>query len=462
MSKAYDVIIIGSGPAGIFAALELSKNRNLKVLIIEKGKDIDKRSCPMERASIPCVQCDVCNILCGWGGAGAYSDGKLTLSPHVGGSLKEYLPNNEFSSLMDYVDSIYRSFGAGEEIHGDDIKAVSELKQRASTYDLELVPARIRHIGTELCRALLKKIREELNGKVDLIFDTRVRSISVIDGVVSGIETEKGDIFEAPYIIAASGREGSPWLSSEARRLGLSVHKNPVDIGVRVELPASVMKGITDTVYEGKFTYISKGFHDRVRTFCMNPYGEVVNEFSEGIFTVNGHSYKDRRTENTNFAILVSTDFTEPFDDPISYGRYIASLANLLGKGVIVQRLGDLKMGRRSTPQRMEEGAVRPTLRDATPGDLSFVLPYRHLSNIMEMLEALDKLAPGVNSKDTLLYGVEVKFYSVRLKLTPSFETEAKNLFAIGDGAGITRGLIQSSISGVVAAREILRRVTSQ
>lgn len=459
MSKTYDVIIIGSGPSGIFAAMELIKRPGLKVLIIEKGKDIDKRSCPMERASIPCIRCDICNILCGWGGAGAYSDGKLTLSPNVGGFLKEYLPDGDFSSLIDYVDSIYRYFGAGEEIHGNDAKTVSELKEKAAQYGLELVPARIRHIGTELCRALLKKIREELNGKVDLLFNTQVRSISTTNGASSGITTLAGETYEAPYIIAAGGREGSTWLSAEAKRLGLSVRKNPVDIGVRVELPAVVMKGITDATYEAKLIYYSKGFHDRVRTFCMNPYGEVINEFSDGIFTVNGHGYKDKKTDNTNFAVLVSTDFTEPFDDPISYGKHIASLANLLGKGVIIQRLGDLKMGRRSTPQRIAEGHVRPTLSDATPGDLSFVLPYRHLSNILEMLEALDKLAPGVNFKDTLLYGIEVKFYSIRLKLTTAFETEIRNLFAVGDGAGITRGLIQASISGVVAAREISKRI---
>jgi uncharacterized protein len=321
-----------------------------------------------------------------------------------------------------------------------------------------LIPARIRHIGTDLCKEVLQNLKDELNGKADVLFDTSVRLIASQNGSVSGVTTDRGDTYEARYVVIAVGREGSSWLSAEAKRVGLSLQKNPVDIGVRVELPASVMREITDAAYEGKFLYSTKRFRDKVRTFCMNPYGEVVKEYSEGIYSVNGHSYRNRRTENTNFALLVSTDFTEPFDDPISYGRYIAGLANLIGRGVILQRLGDLKMGRRSTHERIADGSVRPTLEDATPGDLSFVLPYRHLHNITEMLEVLDNVAPGVNSGDTLLYGVEVKFYSMRLKLNGVLETEVKNLFAVGDGAGITRGLVQASISGIVAAREIIKR----
>ncbi len=458
MQKPYDVIIIGSGPAGIFAALELVRNNRFKILMIEKGSDINQRSCPMIEASTPCVQCGLCSILCGWGGAGAYSDGKLTLTPDFGGRLKEYISAEALSLFIDYVDSLYQSFGAGGAVHGEDNAALSRLKKKAAGYNLELIPARIRHIGTDLCREVLRKIREHLNGKVDVLFDTPVHQINVKDGAVNGVLTQDGKSYDAPVVIAAVGREGSSWLSGEAKRLGLSVQKNPVDIGVRVELPAHIMKDITDVAYEGKFIYYSKRFRDRVRTFCMNPYGEVVKEYSEGVFSVNGHSYKNRKTENTNFALLVSTDFTKPFNDPISYGKYIAGLANLLGGGVLVQRLGDLKMGRRSTPERITEGSVRPTLEDATPGDLSFVLPYRHLSNITAMLEALDNVAPGVNSGDTLLYGVEVKFYSMKLKLTPGLETEVKNLFAAGDGAGVTRGLIQASISGVVAARELMKR----
>jgi uncharacterized FAD-dependent dehydrogenase len=459
MNTSYDVIIVGSGPAGIFAAIELVRNSNLKVLMIEKGSDIQQRACPMVESESPCVQCSLCSILCGWGGAGAYSDGKLTLTPDFGGWLKEYISAEDLSAFLDYVDSVYLSFGAGGEVHGGDLDALSRLKKKSAGYNLELIPARIRHIGTDLCKEVLRKIREYLTGRLDFIFDLPVEQIRMQDGEVTGVTTEDGNTFDAKYVVVAGGREGSTWLSEEAKRLGLSVHKNPVDIGVRVELPAHIMKDITDVAYEGKFIYSSKRFRDRVRTFCMNPYGEVVKEYSEGVFSVNGHSYRNRKTENTNFALLVSTDFTKPFNDPISYGKYIAGLANLLGGGVIVQRLGDLKMGRRSTNERIAEGSVRPTLEDATPGDLSFVLPYRHLHNITEMLEALDNVAPGVNSGDTLLYGVEVKFYSMKLKLSPCLETEVQNLFAIGDGAGVTRGLIQASISGVVAAREVLKRI---
>jgi uncharacterized FAD-dependent dehydrogenase len=459
LSSSYDAIIIGAGPAGIFTALELVKNSDLKILMIEKGSDIEQRACPMVESKTPCVQCGLCGILCGWGGAGAYSDGKLTLTPEFGGWLKDYLSADDLSLFIDYVDEVYLSFGAGGVVHGVDNAALSRLRKKAAGYNLELIPARIRHIGTDLCKEVLSNIREHLAGRIDFIFDVPAEQIKTRNGEVSGVTTEDGKTFDATYVIAAAGREGSTWLSGEAKHLGLSVRKNPVDIGVRVELPASIMKDITDVAYEGKFIYYSRRFRDRVRTFCMNPYGEVVKEYSEGIYSANGHSYRNRTTDNTNFALLVSTDFTRPFNEPIAYGRYIAGLANLLGGGVIIQRLGDLKMGRRSTPERIAEGSVRPSLDDAAPGDLSFVLPYRHLHNITEMLEALDNVAPGVNSGDTLLYGVEVKFYSMKLKLTPRLETEVKNLFAVGDGAGVTRGLIQASISGVVAAREVLKRV---
>jgi uncharacterized FAD-dependent dehydrogenase len=454
----HDVIIVGTGPAGIFAALEIVKQGGRRVLMIEKGSDIQDRTCPMHDADTPCAQCELCGILSGWGGAGAYSDGKLTLTTAFGGWLGEYLPQHELDAFISYVDDIYRRYGAGQEVHGENATAVERLRRKARSYDLDLVPARIRHIGTDLCRDVLKNIRNELEGKVSLLFNTPVSQIIIERGTASGVITAEGKRHEAPVVIIAAGREGSSWLSGEAKRLGLALQTNPVDIGVRVELPAAIMKDITDITYEAKFLYETKRFHDHIRTFCMNPYGEVVRENSEGVFSVNGHSYKERKTANTNFALLVSTDFTKPFHEPITYGKYIAGLANLLGGGVLIQRLGDLKMGRRSTTERIAEGSVSPTLEDATPGDLSFVLPYRHLAAITEMLEALDNVAPGVNSGDTLLYGVEVKYYSMRLKLTQALETEIRNLYAVGDGAGVTRGLIQASVSGVVAAREIGKR----
>ena len=458
MDKTYDVIIVGAGPAGIFAALELAKEGQKRVLMIEKGRDLEDRSCPMHEADVLCARCDLCGILCGWGGAGAYSDGKLTLTASFGGWLGEYLPADELDGLIGYVDAVYRGHGAGPEIHGEDVAAVERLRKKAASYDLTLVPARIRHIGTDLCRVVLRNIRNSLARTTDLRFDTPVQRIIVEGGKAVGVITADGTRYHAPSVIIAAGRDGASWLAEESQRLGLALQTNPVDIGVRVELPAPILQDITDIVYEAKFLYTTRRFRDHVRTFCMNPHGEVVRENSDGVFSVNGHSYRERRTDSTNFALLVSTDFTEPFHEPITYGRYIARLANLLGDGVLVQRLGDLKMGRRSTPERITEGSVRPTLSDATPGDLSFALPYRHLTAVLEMLEALDNVAPGVNSGDTLLYGVEVKYYSLRLKLSQALETEIGDLYAVGDGAGVTRGLIQASISGVVAAREILRR----
>ncbi len=460
----YDVVIVGAGPAGLFSALELVENRKgLRVLIIEKGKDIDKRMCPMSVRDISCNKCPECDLLSGWGGAGAFSDGKLNLSPEVGGFLTRYVDTDTLSSLIDYVDRIYVRMGAPEEIYGTDTETIRELERLASRNDLILIPSRIRHIGTDMCRGLLKRIRETLDHHVDVIFDSEAEKI-LVDGTgagrkTTGVRLSSGEEVLSDFVILAPGREGSRWLEREAKALGLTLLQNPVDIGVRVEVPASVCEHLTHATYEPKLVYYSKKFDDRVRTFCVNPYGEVVKEYLKGIWTVNGHSYAQRRTGNTNFALLVSTVFTEPFNEPISYGTYVAQLANFLGKGVIVQRLGDLLSGRRSTRERISKGIIRPTLKDATPGDLSFVIPYRYLSDILEMLEALDRIAPGINSRHTLLYGVEVKFYSMQLKLTDALETETSNLFAAGDGAGVSRGLVQASVSGVMAAREILRRL---
>lgn len=447
MKKQYQVAIVGAGPSAIFAALTLSKIGMEDVAIFERGKDIHerKRGRGME-------------LLCGWGGAGAFSDGKLTLSPKVGGFLGDLIPQSQLVNLLRKADEIYLSFGAPKEVFGQSSDKTEALYQEAKLAGLEFIPMEIRHLGTENCVPLLKKIRNALEKKVDVLFNTPVKEILVENGKVMGVLLENGTRVNADYVICGPGRVGAQWIKNEVLRLGIPSMPSPVDIGVRVEAPASILQKLTDIAYEAKFIYYSKTFDDKVRTFCMNPFGEVVTETIDEIVTVNGHSYANKKTENTNFAILVSNTFTEPFNDPIGYGKYIARLANFLGNGVIIQRLGDLLDGRRSTPDRINRCITRPTLISATPGDLSFVLPYRHLKSIIEMLEALDRITPGIFSRHTLLYGVEVKFYTNRVKISPALETDIQNLFLIGDGAGITRGLIQASISGILAGDEILKR----
>jgi uncharacterized FAD-dependent dehydrogenase len=462
LKRDYDVIIVGAGPAGIFAALEiLNIKRTAKILIIEKGKDLEKRTCPMKIKEISCKACPECALLSGWGGAGAFSDGKLNLSPEIGGFLSRYIGMEKLKSLINYVDEIYLKYGAPKKVYGGNLDEILKIEKLVSKNNLHFVPSKIRHIGTDRCKTVLKKIKENLNQKTETLFDSEAENVIARKGKVVGIKLKDGRSLHSEFLILAPGREGSRWLERESKKLHLTLFRNPVDIGLRVEVSASVFEPLTRMTYEPKLIFHSKKFRDKVRTFCVNPYGEVVREYLKGIWTVNGHSYANRKTDNTNFALLVSTSFTEPFDEPILYGRYIAGLANLLGKGVILQRLGDLRQGRRSTHERILKGIVKPTLRDATPGDLSFVMPFRYLSDILEMLEVLNKIAPGVNSEHTLLYGAEVKFYSRYPKLTESLETEIGNLFAVGDGAGVSRGLIQASTSGVLAAREISKRLTS-
>jgi uncharacterized FAD-dependent dehydrogenase len=420
----FDVIIVGAGPAGIFSALELGDKTDLSILLLDKGPDIDQRKCPSSRG-LGCLNCDPCSLLAGWGGAGAFSDGKLTLSTEVGGWLNEYCTEEQLWDLLRYVDGVYLKFGATKRLYGVGPEQFAELERKASLAGLKLVSQKVRHMGTEKCAETLRKMRSHLEGRVDIRTRTHVKSLLVKDGKVKGVETTTGEKFYGKYVIV---------------------------------LQAAIMEELTSTLYEPKLIYYSKSFDDQVRTFCVSPLGEVITESYDGILTVNGQSYAERKTKNTNFAILVSTSFTEPFREPIAYGKYIARLSNLLSGGVIIQRLGDLKAGRRSTEERIKRSLCVPTLKNATPGDLSFVLPYRYLADIQEMLQALDKLAPGVNSNDTLLYGIEVKFYSSRLELTDQLETKIKNMFTIGDGAGVSRGLIQASSSGVIVAKEIAKR----
>ena len=444
----YKAIIVGAGPAGIFGALTLADEGVEPVLLLELGKELSERK---RRNSN--------DMLCGWGGAGAFSDGKLTLSPEVGGVLGEYLEPESLDQILKAADEIWVKHGAPEVIFGEPSPKLEDLDDRARLAGLELIPSRIRHIGTENCPVVLDQLRQSLVDRVETRTRNPVQSFLAEDGRIQGVKLESGETITGKFVVAAPGRSGAGWMKTQAESLGLKTTSSAVDIGVRVELPAPILKEVTDIIYESKLIYYSKTFDEKVRTFCMNPYGEVVIEKAKEVVTVNGHSYATKKSENTNFAILVSSAFTEPFNDPIGYGLYIARLANLLGKGPIVQRLGDLLAGRRSTPERMNRCLTRPTLPEATPGDLSFVFPFRHLQSIIEMLQALEKLAPGVYSRHTLLYGVEVKFYSNRIELSSELETGVKNLFAIGDGAGITRGLIQASASGILAARTIAQRL---
>lgn len=467
MQREFDVVIIGAGPAGIFTALELKEQRPaLRVLLADMGRTLAKRTCPA-RTTGTCANCTPCAIMSGWAGAGAFSDGKLSLSHEVGGHITDYMPPDEAQALIDYADGIYTKYGAPDTVHGRNDPKVGEIAYEASRYNIHLVRCPVRHMGTEYSASTLQHMYEALNTMDGFTFLelTCAKELLVENGAVCGVvlQPQSGNAFTvfAPHIVMAPGRGGAEWLAGEAARLGIPTMNNEVDIGVRVEVPNSIMDHLTKHLYEAKLVYYSDTFENRVRTFCMNPGGIVSEEHYEGgIAVVNGHSYHEqaRRTENTNFAMLVSTHFTQPFNAPIKYGNYIAQLGNMLtGGGIMVQRLGDLLKGRRTDLSRLKKSTTIPTLKTAVPGDLSFVLPHRHLTSIIEALRAFDNIAPGLYSKNTLLYGVEVKFYSSKIAVSNRFMTNIAGLYAIGDGAGITRGLMQASVTGVVVARDIVK-----
>lgn len=450
----YDVIIIGAGPGGIFSAYELiKKNPSLKIGVFEAGNPLAKRVCPIDGDKVKsCIQCKTCAIMSGFGGAGAFSDGKYNITNDFGGTLYEYIGKKQAIDLMKYVDEINVAYG------GQDCKlystAGSQFKKLCLQNQLSLLEASVRHLGTDINYVVLENLFAELEPKMDWFFNTKVDDIEKLDDGYE-VKCAKGS-FTCKNCIVSVGRSGSKWMEGVCKNLNINTLSNRVDIGVRVEIPAVIFSHLTDELYESKIVYRTKNYEDQVRTFCMNPKGSVVNENTNGIVTVNGHSYEDpeKQTENTNFALLVSKHFSEPFKDSNGYGESIARLSNMLGGGVIVQRFGDLVSGRRSNPKRIQEGLVEPTLA-ATPGDLSLVLPKRILDGIIEMIYALDKIAPGTANPDTLLYGVEVKFYNMEVDIDENLETVHKGLYIIGDGSGVTHSLSHASASGVYVARQI-------
>ena len=454
----YDVIIVGAGPGGIFTAYELAQaGRGLKIGVLELGKPLDKRHCPIDGKKVKsCIRCKTCSIMSGFGGAGAFSDGKYNITNQFGGTLYEHIGKTQAIELMQYVDKInLRHGGEGTKLYST---ANTKIKRMCLENGLHLLDAQVRHLGTDINYVVLENIYNELKDRVDFHFETAVTGLKKIDGGYEA-ETEKGS-FTCRKCVVSVGRSGSKWMEKVCDSLGIPTMSNRVDIGVRVELPAEIFAHLTDELYESKIIYRTQKFEDMVRTFCMNPHGVVVNENTNGIVTVNGHSYEDpsKHTENTNFALLVSKHFSVPFKDSNGYGESIARLSNMLGGGVIVQRFGDLVRGRRSTEARIRESFVTPTLA-ATPGDLSLVIPKRILDGIIEMIYALDKIAPGTANDDTLLYGVEVKFYNMEVEIDDRLQTCSPGLYVIGDCSGVTHSLSHASASGVHAARCLLEEI---
>ncbi len=461
----YDVIIMGAGPSGIFCAYELIKeNKDLKILMVEKGRPIEKRMCP-KRTTKQCIGCQPCAITTGFAGAGAFSDGKLSLSPDVGGNLPDILGYDKAMELIKESDDIYLKFGADTNVYGVDKEAeIREIRRRAINANLKLIECPIRHLGTEEGYKIYTRLQEHLlESGVEMIFNTMVKDIIIEDKKARGVVTSKGDTYYAEEIVSAIGREGSDWFNQICKEHGIEIKVGTVDIGVRVEVRDEVMEFLNKNLYEAKLVYYTPTFDDKVRTFCTNPSGEVATEYYENnLAVVNGHAYKSKefKTNNTNFAILVSKNFTKPFKTPIEYGKHIAQLSNMLcGGRILVQTFGDFQRGRRTTEERLCRNNLIPTLKDAIPGDLSLVFPHRIMVDIKEMILALDKVTPGIASDETLLYGVEVKFYSNKVVVNTDFETSIAGLRAIGDGAAVTRGLQQASANGISVARSILAKM---
>ncbi|MBK5253168.1 MAG: NAD(P)/FAD-dependent oxidoreductase [Peptostreptococcaceae bacterium] len=455
--RNYDVLIVGAGAGGVFMSYELTKLEvNAKILILDKGAELENRICPIKAGKVEkCIRCNPCHIMNGYGGAGTLSDGKYNITNKFGGDLHHFIGKKEALDLMEYVDIILCGMGGAEaKLYST---ANSDLATKTLQNNLHLLDAKVRHLGTDRNVKILARMFDYAKDKIELEFYTTVTEVKK-DGDYFIVMTDKGEEIRCKKVVMATGRSGSKWISKVCDEFGIEQKKNRVDIGVRVELPAEIFKHITDAVYESKIVYKTEKYNDMVRTFCMNPYGEVVSENTNGIITVNGHSYSDPslHTENTNFALLVSNKFTKPFKDSNEYGESIARLSNMLGGGVILQRFGDLVKGRRSSDRRMEKCFTRPTLK-ATPGDLSLVIPKRQLDDIIEMIYALDKIAPGIANEDTLLYGVEVKFYNSKVEVDENMETKVKGLYAIGDGSGVTHSLSQASASGIHLARVLVK-----
>ena len=471
MNKNYDVVVVGAGPAGIMACYELYlKQPELKVLLIDKGQDVMNRHCPIKEKQIkscPIIKNNepgclpACSITAGFGGAGAYSDGKFNITSEFGGWLTDYLSTDEVEDIIQYVDNLYLKHGATKEITDPTTDKVKEIEHRGYAVGLKLLRAKVRHLGTEENLRIMTEMSTKLKEHIDMLFKTAVKEVLVEDNRAKGVILENGEVINAKKVVLAPGRDGSAWLTKVLKKHGLELYNNQVDIGVRVETSNIVMEEINNNLYEGKFIY-NTSVGTKVRTFCSNPSGHVVIENHSGTMLANGHAYHDPKlgSKNTNFALLVSHTFSEPFNEPNEFAHEVSRLANKLSNGsVMVQRYGDIKRGRRTTEKRLKEGYTVPTLKEAVPGDLGLVLPYNTMKSIIEMIEALDKVTPGIANEHTLLYGVEAKFYSARPKVREGFECEIDDLYVAGDGAGLTRGLAQAGANGIIVARHIIDHI---